>query len=257
MSIFRFRVFKEYLLQAFRSWAEYSLNFGISLFWAVFGLIVVYFFWTLVFDKATIHGYDIYKIMFYYFFVDCMFYDVMFVRPIQRTIINGDIIKNLVRKIRFEEYLFYKIISIFCVWHIIPFFALLVAGTYFLGFSAVFGLVIFLLGLAIGVLVYSIVISLSFWTGENWAIALLLDKIIIFSAGNAIPLDLFPGWLYSVLTNYLPFNLMFFVPAKIFLGDMAITWVLIAKYLLWIFALYLVLRFMIKRGLRKYEQLGG
>ena len=257
MSIFRFRVFKEYLLQDFRLWAEYPLNFGISLFWAIFGLIVVYFFWILVFDKATVQGYDIYKIVFYYFFVDCLFYNVMFVRPIQRVIINGDIIKNLVRKIRFEEYLFYKIISNFCVWHIVPIFALLVAGTYFLGVSAILGLLIFCFGLLIGVLIYSIIVSLSFWTGENWTIALLLDEIIIFFAGNAIPLDLFPSWLYLIATDYLPFNLMFFVPAKVFLGDMAITWALIGKYLIWIVALYLILRFMVKMGLKRYEQLGG
>ncbi|MDD4983847.1 MAG: ABC-2 family transporter protein [Candidatus ainarchaeum sp.] len=257
MSIFKFRVFKEYFLQTFRAWAEYPLNFGISLFWPLFSLIVSYFFWSIVFNTGQVLNYNVEKMVLYYLFSLGLFYDFNFVSYLRRKIIDGSITNILVRKTSLAEYLIYCCLSSFAIWMLVPIFIVLIVGLYYLGISAIFGLFIFFFGLILGCLVYSILISTSFWIGDNFSIIHILDEFVGLTSGSFLPLDLFPSIFYTISVNYLPFNLMFFTPAKVFLGDMAITWILIAKYILWIVALYLVLRFMIKRGLRRYEQLGG
>ncbi len=257
MSIFRFRVFQQYFSQKFRSFAEYPLNFSMTLFWSFFSLLVFYFFWSLVFSKGNVPNYNLSKIILYYLFVLGLQYNFDFVKDIRRSIIDGTIIQSIVRKISLEEYFIYRGLSNFFVWRLVPFFIVLIVGIYFLGVSALFGMLIFLLGVIVGILVYCLLISLSFWTGENWALSAIIDEIIVLSSGGILPLDLFPVFFQVLLIDYLPFNLMFFIPAKVFLGDIAVSGFLLIKYLLWILALYLILKFVVKRGLRKYEQLGG
>ena len=257
MSIFRFRVFKEYFSQKFRSFAEYPLNFSISLFWALFSLLVFYFFWSLVFSRGTIVNYDLTKMILYYLFVLCLWYDFVLIKSLGRSIVEGDIMKTLVRKVNLEEHFMYTCLSSFIVWMLVPLFVILIVGLYFLGLSALFGILIFIAGMIIGTLIYSLLTCLSFWLGYVWSIFFIVDELIQLCSGSILPLDLFPHLFQIAVIEYLPFNLMFFVPAKVFLGDMTITWALIGKYLIWIIALYLVLKFVIKLGLKRYEQLGG
>lgn len=118
---------------------------------------------------------------------------------------------------------------------------------YFL-FSLVLGLVLaFEFEFLIGVI--------AFWLIQVKSFKYMLQYIIFFFAGAVLPLDLFPGGLKTV-AEWLPFQFLVYFPIQIFLGkeEAPMEGFLIA--MIWILGLYLFLRFLLMRGIRKYEAVG-
>jgi len=96
---------------------------------------------------------------------------------------------------------------------------------------------------------------ISFWLVQVKAFKYMLQYIIFFFAGALLPLDLFPGVLRT-LADWLPFQYLVFFPIQIFLGkeENPMGGFLIA--VCWIIGLYLFSRFVLARGIRKYEAVG-
>lgn len=250
------RIFKHYIYLELRNLYEYPLNFAVGIFWGVLSLIPAYFFWAIIFSKVNIANYDLTKMMLYYLFIQGLHYSGGMFNNIRRSIVQGDILKILTKKMTLELHFIFSIISTIIQINFLNIFIVTTIGLYFIGINALLGIVFFLFGLAIGSIVYSIVISMSFWTGESWGLFSVLGFIIGMCAGHVIPLDLFPKTLQTIF-YLLPFNLMFYTPAKIFLGDIKIGIWLIATYVIWIIILYIILKIIIYFGLKRYEQLGG
>lgn len=96
--------------------------------------------------------------------------------------------------------------------------------------------------------------SLGFWTRDVWAPRFLLMVILEFATGAMFPLDMLSAFWQRLLL-WTPFPYLLFVPLRIYLGDLSTLSYLVAQ-LTWVILLYLLARFVWKRGLLRYEAEG-
>jgi len=98
---------------------------------------------------------------------------------------------------------------------------------------------------------------IAFWTDDTDAIYEVVARLKRFFSGAFFPIALLPT-LFVTISFYLPFAYTFFVPAQLFLGKMtnaeAAHGLLIQ--LAWIIILQLLVMFVFRKGLRKYEGIG-
>ena len=100
--------------------------------------------------------------------------------------------------------------------------------------------------------------TIAFWTDEVDGLQATIDRVKRFFSGGYFPLSLLPFALVTVGT-YLPFAYSFYVPAQLYLKKMSIHEGLIGLcvQVVWILILSLVLAFVWKRGLKRYEASGS
>ena len=97
---------------------------------------------------------------------------------------------------------------------------------------------------------------IAFWLVQVRVFKYMLQYTIFFFAGTLLPLDLFPRTLAEI-ADRLPFQYLVFVPIQMFLekrpdplADFAVT-------AIWITAFYLLSRWMLTRGIARYEAVGN
>lgn len=112
----------------------------------------------------------------------------------------------------------------------------------------------FIIELLIGFLVGTI----AFWTDEVEGVQATIDRIKKFFAGGYFPLSLLPATL-ATLSMYLPFAYSFFVPAQLYLKkiDLQTGLMGLGIQIIWIILLSLIVKFVWKKGLRRYEASGS
>jgi len=96
---------------------------------------------------------------------------------------------------------------------------------------------------------------LAFWLVQIDSFKYMLQYGMFFLAGALLPLDLFPA-LFQQIAHALPFRFMVYFPIQIFLGKETQPYEGFAIASIWIIALYVVLRFGLKRGIARYEAVG-
>ena len=96
---------------------------------------------------------------------------------------------------------------------------------------------------------------LAFWLVQVNAFKYMLQSIIFFFAGALLPLDLFPQAFQAVAT-VLPFRYLVFFPIQIFLEKEAHPVEGLLGALVWAVAFYFFLRFVLRRGIARYEAVG-
>ncbi|MCO6430324.1 MAG: ABC-2 family transporter protein [Deltaproteobacteria bacterium] len=99
--------------------------------------------------------------------------------------------------------------------------------------------------------------SLAFWADNIWALSYALQIAIVFLSGKAVPLELFPSWVRSVL-EISPFPFLAYFPAQVFLGTIDYhNFVAGVPVLLgWTVAAYAGSRIIMSRGLHRYTGVG-
>jgi ABC-2 type transport system permease protein len=248
-------IFLEYFRNKLREYIEYPFNFMVGVIWLFIGLIPLYFFWGIIIGQGILTTYSFEKMFLYFLFVFGLYHTAFFYPWLAEEILSGKILKILVRKISVERHFIYSIITSTLLDRLGNIILILVAGLYFVGFNVILALIVYFFGLLLASIIYSILFSMSFWTGKTWGLGAGLSLIIELAAGSWLPLDLFPQQIQNIV-YYLPFKFMFFIPGKIFLGDISITFELILQYLIWLIVLVLILKIVMKKGLKRYEQLG-
>lgn len=224
--------------------------------WFLFGFIPLFFVWYFVATTTGAFPYSTKEILLYFAFVWGLFYSVNYVRKSLNSIVDGDVVTKIIRPLSLTTNHLYIFLSEIFIGKLSNLIIVTIIGIIFIGFGSLLGIISFALGLLIACLTYAVILFLMFWFGRNWGIKYVLDMFIFVSAGQAFPLDLLPGTVQTIITA-LPFKLMFFYPAKIFLGQMSINWALILEYIVWAIILYTICRILEHYGLKKYEQLGG
>lgn len=117
------------------------------------------------------------------------------------------------------------------------------------------------LAVALGNLLYFLLrLSLemvAFWQDNIWSLVVLLRNVSRLLGGAMIPLALFPERLQAVLW-WLPFRLVFDVPARTLLGriDAAEWWTSMALGLAWVLVTALVAHAVWRRGTLQYTGVG-
>lgn len=120
-------------------------------------------------------------------------------------------------------------------------------------------LIIIMIGLAfIMELLISFMVGLiAFWTNEVDGIYATLSRLRKFFAGGFFPLSILPAGFITA-SALLPFAYSFFIPTQIYLGKMSLkhgaTGLMVQ--LVWIVLLYILIRIVWYRGIKRYEGVG-
>lgn len=105
---------------------------------------------------------------------------------------------------------------------------------------------------------FTVLIGLiSFWINEINGIYFSSNMLIKFLSGAFFPISLLPV-AFANFSLSLPFVYTFFVPTQLYLGKISVRDGLkgLAIELIWIVLLYLIIKFVWKKGLKKYEAVG-
>ena len=98
---------------------------------------------------------------------------------------------------------------------------------------------------------------LGFVTEDVSSFDLIYQKILFILGGMMIPLDFMPAWLKN-LSLALPFSLMVYAPARLFVQFDWNTWLsIIARQLIWIAIAGVVLNLIFRWGIRRVSINGG
>lgn len=98
---------------------------------------------------------------------------------------------------------------------------------------------------------------IAFWTDEVDGLYSTIDRIKRFFSGGYFPLSLLPA-VFVNISLFMPFAYSFFVPAQLYLKKIPLSvgfWGILIQ-LIWIALLYLIIRIVWKRGVKKYEGIG-
>jgi len=115
-----------------------------------------------------------------------------------------------------------------------------------------------IIGILLGAFFDLIVGVVAFWTINIWGLRVLRSAILTFFSGSLIPISLFPEWLRTI-SHLLPFQSMIYIPVSIYTGTLngSDAYLAIAVQLLWLLILFLLVRFVWSRALRKVTIFGG
>ncbi|OGW61938.1 MAG: hypothetical protein A2638_03395 [Nitrospirae bacterium RIFCSPHIGHO2_01_FULL_66_17] len=97
---------------------------------------------------------------------------------------------------------------------------------------------------------------IAFWLIQVRVFKYMLQYAVFFFAGTLLPLDLFPRALAEVAAR-LPFQYLVFVPIQIFLEKRPAPLADFAAAGVWIVAVYLLARWVLARGIVRYEAVGN
>jgi ABC-2 type transport system permease protein len=96
------------------------------------------------------------------------------------------------------------------------------------------------------------------WTVSGEGIVMLLTAVVSLFSGLFIPLPLFPGPVYAVV-SWLPFAGLADLPYRVYTGSIPLSelGLVLARQLAWTLALVALGRWLISRGIRRLVVQGG
>ncbi|OGY78984.1 MAG: hypothetical protein A3B74_03805 [Candidatus Kerfeldbacteria bacterium RIFCSPHIGHO2_02_FULL_42_14] len=113
----------------------------------------------------------------------------------------------------------------------------------------------FILALLLSYFTYFLIAIIAFYTESSWAFILFWHFISSFLGGAFLPLDAFPLWLQH-LSAFLPFQYLFYVPARFLAGDFENFWFALLIVFAWISIFALLSKFLWHIGIKSYEAYG-
>jgi len=245
----------------------YKANSFIRVLVAAFSFLALFYFWLAIYAQGNQIGtYTFKEIVSYYIFLTLFELIIMSLDiswSIGAEIKNGQIIGSILRPIEYLKYKFFQIVGgLFyrLIIFIPPFLLVLFFLKQYLILNQSFLVyVIFagscLLSFVLYFLLYFIVGILTFWAMDFYGLNYISFVIINFMQGGLIPLDLLPEW-FSILSEFLPFRYLFFVPVSFVTGRISFSWLMIIIPIFWCAFFYLLAQFLYQKGLKKYEGYG-
>ncbi|MFD1739659.1 ABC transporter permease [Bacillus salitolerans] len=114
------------------------------------------------------------------------------------------------------------------------------------------------LGIWIGTFFDFIIGVLAFWTVNIWGLRVLKEGVFMFFSGALVPIVLFPEWLKSI-SLVLPFQSMIYVPVSIYTGILTgiDAYMAVGIQLIWVVALYILVRAIWAQALKQITIFGG
>lgn len=120
------------------------------------------------------------------------------------------------------------------------------------------GALALLLSFIVGFLFEACIGLIAFWFLEVSSMLFVVMMLNYFFSGHMFPLDVLPAGMVSVV-KLLPFQYFAYFPAVVFLGRMShdeLAWGLLVQAG-WAVGLFLLARWLLQRGLRRYSAFGG
>lgn len=254
----------------FQEYFVYRLSFLLWRFRSLVFTASLLFFWLAVYGhNQEILGYQKSQMLTYLLGVVLLESIVLASRTadLAGQIRSGEISKLLIKPIGLFEFLLAKdfvdksLNLTFVLFEVIFIIKLLPIPLYLQ--KNIFLLVLFLLhvfiSLALSFFLSIVINALAFWTEEVWSTRWLLGVILQnFLAGVIFPIDVLPNWLTKIIL-LTPFPYLIFSPLKIWLGQMTTPAVFksISISLFWLVTLFFLMKFMWRKGIRRYGAYGG
>jgi ABC-2 type transport system permease protein len=248
----------------------YRLNFVMWRVRNILQILVAYFLWTTLFiGRGEIFGYNQNQILTYIFGVLIVRALVLSSRAIDVSgeIASGDLTLTLLKPINFFKYWLTrdfssKALNLFFAFFETLFLVLILRVPFFFQTNFSF-LLLFSFSLILAILIFFFLTLLidmfTFWVPEmEWAGQFIFIVIITeFLSGAIFPLDILPQALQKVI-YLLPFPYLIFFPVQIYLGKLTLVSVLGGMMVegFWVITLGLIVNFMWKKGLLRYEAAG-
>jgi ABC-2 type transport system permease protein len=252
----------------------YRFNFFAGVFIQFLPLVTQFFLWSAVFstrDGAPIAGYTLSSMMAYYMLIHvARSFSSMpnLARTTANEIREGDLNKYLIRPIDYMVYtLCLRMAHKLCYYLMacIPFgivITWLISSGYFAPWPGweTFGCFILSLAMAftMGFLLHMMFGLIGFWLLEVNTLLFIYFMLGYFFNGHMIPLDLLPEWLKGIVMN-LPFKYEAYFPVTVYLGRYSRDELLYEFGIeaLWIIGLFLMVKILYHRGLKRYGAYGG
>lgn len=265
---------KKYL-QIFRiSFAEefaYKVNFIMWRIRNVIQIIITFYLWNTVFSGPTqiIFGYDRSKIMTYIFAMMIVRAVVLSARAVDVSsdIADGNLSNYLLKPVSYFKFwltrdIASKILNLsFAAVEFAALFLILRPDFYFQ--TNIFIILAFVIALISAVLIYFcllfIISAIPFWTPElGWSAQFLVTIVVLeFLSGSLFPIDILPPFLLKV-AMVTPFPYMIYFPIQVYLGKItgsAQIYGFIISFS-WAAILFMVMRYVWKKGFKVYQAIG-
>lgn len=183
---------------------------------------------------------------------------------ISDAINKGDVNNYIVKPILFPVAEFVKIIGIIISKMIIPTILYLIAVFIFdnyLAPASIFNLFLFVVYSVIGVLIWNMILIMlsfsAFWVSEIRFLVVVVDLIFNFLQGGYVPSFMFPALLSEIL-SFTPIPYLIAFPIEIYRGNVTTEKFIISciVLLVWSTGIFILAKFLYKKGLRNYEGYG-
>ncbi len=262
---------KKYYLVARNTWDQtiaYRLNFVMWRFRVFLSLITTYFLWLTLLPQGKVIGSYTQPTILTYILGGSIVSSIVLstrVADVAEEITQGDLSNYLTRPVNYIGYYFAKDIGdkgmniLFSLFEITIFF--LIVHPPFSFPPHYVNTIEFIIAMLVAIFInFSINMMLSFigfFSSETWAPRFIYYILLSFFAGSLFPLDIFPHWLYILLT-VLPFSYLIYTPMKLYLGQLSLSSAMLALSiaLAWAIILYFCVQILWKKGLKQYSAEG-
>lgn len=261
----------KYLQIAKLTWDEtfvYRLNFIMWRMRLILQTLTLYFLWvSLIPSGTTLFGYNQSSMLTYILGTSLVSSFVLSSRShaVGDEINSGNLSNFLLKPINYFLYWFARDVGdkamniIFSIIELTVLFAIL-KPPLFIQTESMF-LLLTLIAIALALIMYFLFNFLlgliGFWSPEVWAPRFIFIILLNFFAGGLFPLDILPKFIFSIF-QLLPFTYLLYFPIKIYLGQLTMieifTGIMIS--LSWTILLYIVVRYMWRKGLLAYTAQG-
>lgn len=184
---------------------------------------------------------------------------------VARDIFDGTLSMSLVKPISYVRYMFYDRLGSSAFVMLMGSLGQFLAMLFFFDriiinndFSSWILIVVMLALAYVTEFLINVLIGMSaFWTDDVDGLFSTTDRVRRFFAGGYFPLSILPATLATIGT-FLPFAYTFYVPAQLYLQKLSLKEGMLGLgvQIVWIILLYLLLRYVWNRGIRKYEGVG-
>lgn len=231
-------------------------------------LIAGYFVWLFVIPQsATFLGYT-QSVMLTYILIGALVNDVVFssrTSAIATEINEGNLTNFLIRPLHYLKYHFArdfgdKVMNIvFSLFELSLFFVIIHPP--FIFQADIIKLILFILSVLMALILHffiSVLISfVGFWSNEGWGPRFIFYQLISFTSGSLFPLDMLPKPVFAIF-QFLPSTYLTFFPVKIYLGGLTSPEIVKGFSIMfcWIIAMYFIVIFVWKKGLKAYTAQG-
>lgn len=261
----------KYLQIAKLTWDEtfvYRLNFVMWRVRVVLQILTLYFLWSaLIPTGASLFGYDQSSMLTYILGTSLISSIVLSSRSnaVGDEINSGNLSNFLLRPINYFLYWFARDVGdkamniIFSIIELTVLFVILKPPLFIQTES--FYLLLTIVAIVLALIMYfffNFLLGLiGFWSPEVWAPRFIFIILLNFFAGGLFPLDILPKFIFSAF-QLLPFTYLLYFPIKIYLGQLTIieTFTGIMISLVWTLALYIIVQYVWRKGLKIYTAQG-
>ena len=208
------------------------VNYRMALVVMVFGnllyLTLIYFVWKAIFASSgsdVVNGMTFETTMIYLVLATALFnfLEMYIVWEMGRDIQSGKIALNLLKPMKYKDYLFWSVSGSFVVnfvFTFIPTFLivmLVTKGTIAIGINLIYFVIAVVLAVIINYEIDFIIGTVCLYTESIWGINVMKQAVVTLLSGATIPLAFFPEKLRTVI-EYLPFRAIYDTPLTILLS---------------------------------------